>query len=155
MSGGVSGGLVEVRLLELPVPLWARSQERSEALMREFALLTQDPQAVPSRLLEIVRRVRAQYGDGSSEQEQQLLDAADSGVEVLPEVVYRVPPEVGDAVRDIGQVFEEADEHCRNGGHLLTLAPDEDLLAFRRWFIGQFVDQTAGRPAVPWPAYRA
>lgn len=146
--------LVDVRLLEFPVSLWARAQEQSEALQREFALVASDTSGVPARLLEVVRQVRAQYARDTSEQEELLLDAADAGVTVLPELVYRVPPQVAEAAQALGAVFAEADEHCRRGDHLLTLAPDEELLAFRHWFLGEFVDQLAGAPPVPWPAYR-
>lgn len=146
--------LVEVRLLDVPVTLWARSHEQSEALQREFALVAADPGSVPRRLLEVVTSARSTYASETSEQEERMLDAAEQGVEVLPEVVYRVPPVVGQVAQQVRQVFREADEHCREGEHLLTLAPDDDVVAFRDWFLEQFTAQTAGGPPVPWPAYR-
>ncbi len=146
--------LVDVRLLQLPVALWVRGQEQGEALQREFALLASDPHDVPARLLEVVATMTAQYAAGTTDQEEQLLDAADAGVEVIAELVYRVPPAAGEAAQLLGQVFDEADEHCLQGDHLLTLAPDEELVRFRWWFLDQFTEQAAGRPAVAWPDYR-
>ena len=146
--------LVEVHLLELPVRVWERAQEQSEALQREFALLATDPHDVPARLLELIGTLQEQYAATTSEQEEQLLDAADAGVEVLPELVYRVPAEVGEAAQHLGRLFDEADEHCRQGEHLLTLAPDEELVRFRWWFLDAFTHQAAGHPPVPWPEYR-
>ena len=146
--------LHEVHLLEVPVPVWERSQEQSEALQREFALLASDASDVPARLLELVAAVQAQYAGVSTEQEEALQVAADRGIAVLPDLVYRVPSDVGPVAQALGAIFDEADEHCRRGEHLLTLAPDEELVRFRWWFLDQFTDQLAGRPAVPWPQYR-
>jgi hypothetical protein len=47
-------------------------------------------------------------------------------------------------------MLDDADEYCREGRHLLTLATPPDLLAYRRWYLQQFVDQARGRPATPW-----
>lgn len=146
--------LVEVRLLEVPVALWARSHEQSEALQREFALVAADPGSVPRRLLDVVTSARSTYASETSEQEERMLDAAEQGVDVLPEVVYRVPAVVGQVAQQVRQVFREADQHCREGEHLLTLAPDDEVVAFRDWFLDEFTQQAAGRAPVPWPAYR-
>ena len=48
-------------------------------------------------------------------------------------------------------MLEEADDYCRRGDHLLTLATPEEERRFRRWFIGEFVDQIEGKPPTPWP----
>jgi hypothetical protein len=47
-------------------------------------------------------------------------------------------------------MLDETDEFCREGA-LLTLAPPEDVVAFRRWYLAELVEQVAGRPAQPWP----
>ncbi|MCW2779349.1 MAG: hypothetical protein JWN17_3074 [Frankiales bacterium] len=146
--------LVEVHLLEVPVAVWARAQEQSEALQREFALAATDPHDVPARLLQLIDVLSAQYSGVSSAQEEQLLDAAEAGVDVLPDLVYRIPPEVGPAAQALGQLLDEADDHCRRGDHLLTLAADEELVRFRWWFLDAMTDQVEGRPPVSWPQYR-
>ena len=48
-------------------------------------------------------------------------------------------------------MLDEADEYCRRGDHLLTLATPPEELRFRRWFISEFVDQVNGAPPTPWP----
>lgn len=146
--------LHEVHLLQVPVRVWARAQEQSESLQREFALVASDPRGVPARLLELVGVLRTQYAETTSEQEERLLNAVDAGEEVIDDLVYRVPAEAGEAARALGTLYDEADEHCRAGEHLLTLAPDEELLRFRWWFLDQFTDQLAGAPPVAWPDYR-
>jgi hypothetical protein len=84
--------LLRVRLLEVPVQVWGHAQEHSEELQREFALMGMgDPTGVPVRLLELVRHLRARYGQASSPQEQQLQAALEQGVETL-DVEYLLPP---------------------------------------------------------------
>lgn len=145
--------LVEVHLLQLPVTVWARAQEQSQALQREFALATSDTADVPARLLALMTSLRDRFGDGTSAQEEQLLDAADAGVAVLPDLVYVVPAEVGPAALELGRLLDEADEHCRRGDHLLTLAADDELVRFRWWYLEEFGRQVEGAAPVPWPQY--
>jgi hypothetical protein len=143
---------VEVRLLQVPVGVWERAEQQTEALRREFALLG-DEHDVPARLLRLVAELEQQYGGETSEQEEQLLDAVDAGVEVLPELVFTVPAEVGDHARALARMLDEADEHCREGAHLLTLAADDEVVRFRWWYLDQFTDQAHGQAPVPWPEY--
>ena len=51
------------------------------------------------------------------------------------------------ASQHLGAIFDEADAYCRSGEHLLSLATPPDALRFRRWFLGQMVDQIAGGAA--------
>jgi hypothetical protein len=46
-------------------------------------------------------------------------------------------------------MLEEADEYCRSD-QLLTLATPPTLVAFRRWYLGEFIAQIDGRPPQPW-----
>ena len=55
----------------------------------------------------------------------------------------------------LGGILDEADEYCRQGRLLLTLATPAPLVAYRQWFLDQFVDQAAGAPPVAWADYRA
>jgi hypothetical protein len=152
--------LLEVHLLQVPVPLWAQAQEHSDSLQREFALMSMGGTAdgersVPARLLELVAALRGQYSSATTEQVQQLLAAHGEGRGELPELVYRVPPGAAQAAQQVGDMFDEADAFCRDGRHLLTLATPPELVAFRRWYLGEFVRQADGSPPVPWPAYRS
>jgi uncharacterized protein YfaT (DUF1175 family) len=51
-------------------------------------------------------------------------------------------------------MLDEADEYCRAGHHLLTLATPEELRVFRSWYLGQVAAQLSGAPAEPWPVHR-
>ncbi len=62
-----------------------------------------------------------------------------------------MPPQIADAVRHLGAVFDEADAYCREGEHLLTLATPPDALAYRHWVLEEFIAQIEdGRAPVPW-----
>ena len=102
---------------------------------------------MPRRLLELVAALSAAYGAETSEQEEQLLDAAEPGLDVLPELRYRVPPAAGAHAAELGRMLDEADDHCRSGEHLLTLAADAEVVRFRRWYLGQFEATGGGAPA--------
>lgn len=154
----MNGTLVDVHLLQLPVRLWARSQEQHDALMREFALMSvpseedERERHVPTRLIELIDTLNADFEGVSTSQEQELYAAAESGVDTLDQV-YRVPPAAADASRALGVMLDETDDYCRQGRHLLTLAADEELVRFRWWYLDQFIDQLAGKPPVAWPDY--
>jgi hypothetical protein len=150
--------LVDVAVLRLPVQVWLRAQEQSDALMREFALIAGEAAGpagehhVPKRLLDLVQQLNAGYSAFTQEQERQLDAAANEGREQI-DLHYRVPRAAGPAALELGRLLDLADEYCREGRHLLTLAAPEELVRFRWWFLEQFVDQAAGRPAVAWPDY--
>lgn len=147
--------LHEVRLLELPVPLWSQAQQQTDELLREFALAatTLEDHHLPVRLTALIEALNSEYGATSTAQEQQLYAAQGRGDEVLPELVYEVPTTAADACTVLGTMLDEADAYCREGRHLLTLAADDDVVAFRRWYLSEFVRQVAGEAPRPWPAY--
>ncbi len=154
----MSEELVTVRLLGLPVQLQARAEEHSAELTRELMLIGEqmrqqdDHAGLPARLVALVEQLSTEYSPFTGEQEQQLADAAARGTETI-DLAYRVPASVGGAARALDDILDEADEYCRAGQHLLTLPTPDDLIAYRRWFLDQFIDQTAGHEPVPFSAY--
>ena len=149
--------LVEVRLVALPLDVWQRTQEHVDDLLREFTLVAQDEEArasVPGRLLALIEELTAGYGQFSVEQRAQMEAAVARGERAI-DLVYRVPPAAAPAAQQLGDMLDEADEYCRRGDHLLTLAPPPDEVRFRRWFISEFVDQVGGAPPTPWPQHQS
>lgn len=152
--------LVRVELLGVSVPLWQKSQEHSDELMREFTLIAVERKInpaeheVPHRLTALIEELNQQYGGFGEDNEQALRDAAVAGADSI-DLVYEMPASVAAAARHLGDLLDEADEYCRRGQDLLTLATPEPLVAFRRWFLDEFVRQTAGEPPIPWPDYAA
>ncbi|MDP9436560.1 MAG: hypothetical protein M3P93_15735 [Actinomycetota bacterium] len=148
--------LVEVRLVQLPVQVWAAAQEHFDGLLREFALMTAEQGAeslgglgVPARLLELVGRLQQQYAGTSDVQRAALFAAAEAGRTTL-DLTYRVPRSAAGACQHLDAMLDEADEYCRAGQHLLTLAAPPDQVAFRKWYLSEFVAQIRGAEPVPW-----
>ena len=108
---------------------------------------------MPTRLAQLIDTLTADFEGVSTEQEQQLYDAAAANQPVIDELVYTIPRAAVPASKALGVMLDEADEFCRQGKHLLTLAADDELVRFRRWFLDQFIDQADGKPPVAWPDY--
>jgi hypothetical protein len=151
--------LVPIHIVDLPVAVHARAREHSDGLQREFRLvaeyLREEPEpSVPARLLELMTALSSSYGEFTGEQEEALEEAMAVGQESLT-LTFHVPPEAAGAALALGAMLDEADEFCRAGRHLLTLATPPELVEYRRWYLQQFVDQIAGAAPVPWSAWAA
>ncbi len=153
------GDLVAVEVRQIPVPIWARTQEHIDELLREFtfiaAQLHERPEEsqVPVRLVKLVEELTEQYGGLNTDQENRLADAAEAGVAEI-DLTYRIPAEAATASRRLVEMLDEADAYCQAGVHLLTLASPPDLVRFRSWFLEEFINQVAGAPPTPYPEYQ-
>lgn len=145
--------LVAVRLLRFPLQVWVRSNEHFEGLRREFALIAMHPDTsdVPRRLLELVEALAGEFAETVADAARIRNEAYARGDNEIPELVYRAPPQAGAATISLARMLDEADEFCRSGHHLLTLATPPELVAFRRWYLGEFSAQLQGQPPLPWP----
>jgi len=147
-----------VRIVGLPLAVQARAQEQAEALTRELtfigAQLRQDGNArdLPARLVALVEQLTAQYSVFSVEQEQQIADAVEQEQDRI-DLTYRLPASAAAAAQALGDILDEADDYCRAGQLLLTLATPDDLVAYRRWFLSEFTGQLAGEPPISWDDY--
>lgn len=153
--GGAVTELVDVRLVGLPLQVWQRTQEHADGLLREFALIVHDPgaaAAAPGRLLALVKELNAGYGSFSEEQTREMEAALGRGEDSI-DLTYQVPPAAAAAAQALGDMLDEADEYCRRGDHLLTMATPPEELAFRHWFISEFVAQLGGAPPTRWADY--
>jgi hypothetical protein len=147
--------MTEVHLLQLPLRIWAQAQEQTDALMREFALVTTGSDVrtheVPARLLALMEHLDERFAGVADEQVLELRDAAEAGKLVIEDLVYDVPEYAVEAAVALDAMLDEANEYCSEGRHLLTLAAGPEVVRFRRWFLAQFVEQVEGKPAVAWP----
>jgi hypothetical protein len=147
----MSDDLVTVRILGLPVPIAMASQEHFDELSREFLHLANADEAVrnevPGRLLALSDELRARFSSFTETNEQLLDDAAARGDERI-DLTYEVPAEAAPFAAQLGELLDEADRYCAAGEYLLTLTTPPAQLAYRRWYLAQFVDQAAGGPAV-------
>lgn len=146
--------LVDVTLLDFPLDVYLRAQEHVDGLLREFTLIAQDrasgnAHSVPARLLAIVDELSAQFAGVSSGPEAERDAAIDRGEHSI-DLHYHVPHAAAEASRHLLGILDEADVYCRSGDHLLSLATPPQALAFRRWFLAEFIDQLAGADPRPW-----
>lgn len=145
--------LVSVRLLGVPVDLYRQASEHQDELRREFAFIqhgsSPDDTDVPRRLLQLVDELEARFG-AFSQQPRSVLSGAIGGGAANMDVEYRVPPYAKEAAVTLAALLDEADRYCRSGTHLLTLATPPGPLAFRRWYLGEFVAQIDGADPTPW-----
>ena len=65
------------------------------------------------------------------------------------DLTFRVPAAVAEATVELAAMLNRADDYCRQGA-LLTLATPDDLVAFRRWYLGEFRAQINGARPTPW-----
>jgi hypothetical protein len=150
--------LARVVIEQIPVRLWQQSQEHSDELLREFMLIaaeqrrSQRSHGVPQMLTELIEELTGEYGGFGEANDQLLTDAAAAGVDAV-DLVYQLPAAVSDGARRLGELLDAADDYCRAGEHLLTLATPPSQVAFRRWFLDEFVRQIAGDQPTPWPDY--
>lgn len=147
--------LVNVMLLRFPLRLWARSQEHYDGLIREFTLLLLaegDPERhhLPARLLDLVARLTAQYATANAAPDAVRDSALQAGERVI-DLHFLTPVAAGAASVDLAQMLKEADEYCRAGTELLTLAVPDDIAAFVEWYLGEFIAQLAGDEPRAWP----
>lgn len=145
--------MVQVHLIGVPLALRARNLEHGQDLVRELALVRlgagRRDTGVPDRLLKVADEVRSVYGAFSAGPNDELDAALQRGLEFY-DVTYTVPAHVGPFIARLIQVLEEAEEFCRAGRYLLTLAAPPDIAAYRRWSLGEFQRQIAGCPPLPW-----
>ena len=142
--------LFEVRLLQMSLAVVRRSSEHNDELLREFALIRDEgSDQVPARLLALMEELRSRFASFSAGPTA-ALEAAMEGPQEEIDLVYQVPMETRQAVAQLGAMLDEADDFCR-AGDLLTLATPPEALAFRRWFLDEFVRQLDGEPPRSWP----
>jgi hypothetical protein len=128
-----------------------------QELHREFALLRvgegQSTHSVPHRLLQLVEDLDREYAGVTDQADLRRDEALEKGEERI-DLVYHLPRSTQAAAATLGRLLDEADEYCRQGRELLTLARSPQVTAFHRWYLGQIVDQLDGRPPVPWEEWR-
>lgn len=130
-----------VELVGLPIVVHRRAADHSATMRREMALVAASSEwsATPSRLLELAHELGERYAGFGSESDAVMQDALGRG-EATVDLRYDVPIDVVDACVELNSILDEVEEYCRNG-ELVTLVSAPDVLAYRRWFLDQFIGQ--------------
>jgi anti-anti-sigma factor len=144
-------GFRHVRVLGIPLDVHRRNSEHGEALRRELAFVANaaDPEGAPVRLYTVGVELSSRYGGLTAMQESKLNDALAAG-EATVDLEYDLPVEMAEGIERLGRLIDELDDFCRDGD-LLTLVTPAEGLAYRRWFLGEIVEQLrTGREPRPW-----
>ncbi len=153
-----SDELMTFHIKGLPLAVQARAQEHADELTRELTLIgaqlrrqgnTRD---LPVRLVALIEALTARFSMLTVEQEDQIAGALAEHRDTI-DLTYQLPASAAGAAEALGHILDEADDYCREGQLLLTLATPDDLVTFRRWFLSQFTGQVAGAPPVSWDDY--
>ncbi len=143
---------VRVDLLGVPVRVLAAAREHHDGLLRELRLLALSGSLAgrdaPVRLVELTQELGMRYAAARPRPDAEVDRALQQGLDTV-DLVYRVPPSVVDGARLLAALMDEADEFCRSA-QLMTLPRAPVVLRFSAWYLDQFADQVAGRPAVRW-----
>jgi anti-sigma regulatory factor (Ser/Thr protein kinase) len=149
-ASGQPDNPIRVRVLDLPVALFARFRQRYNELGRELRLLSlahgQD-YPVARELTEVFLQV---------EQERRLTRGMERLVQAEAEGLDRldlellVPQTSPETARRLLETLERADEFCREQ-RLLVLAATPQEAAMQRWWLSEFSRQAAGEDPTPWP----
>ena len=146
-----------VQLLGMPVQEYEQARLHSDALLREFALISFGQQTgeaelpVPARLLALVEELGHRFAGTDEAVQDGAHQAALQGRAVF-DLSMELPVEAAEATEDLSRLFEEAEEYCRSGDLLVTETPPS-VVAFRHWYLGQVVAQLRdGAPPTPFAA---
>lgn len=144
--------LVDVRLLSVPLPLLAASQERGDELTREFShIADSDGEGAPARLMALSQQLTGRYAEAVRLAQEQIDTGVARGDDSI-DVTFTVPRDAGAAAAQLWALLDEADEFCR-AGEMLTLATPPEMVQLRQWYLGQFIDQAAGAQPVSWDEF--
>jgi len=102
-------------------------------------------------LLRLIEALTAEFEGASSEPDRLRDEAIERGEKVVAELVLHLPAAAAGACADLSHLCDEADEFCRQGDMLLTLATPPEAVVFRRWYLGEVTAQLNGLPALAWP----
>ncbi len=141
---------VTVRLLGMPVQLFAHFRQRYSELRRELRLLavthSEDyPVAKELSDLSVQIEQERQMASGAGQ-----LDRAIAEGKVSTDLEYVVPPSTPESMTRLLEMLEKADEFCREQ-RLLVLAATPQQRELQRWYLTEFSRQAAGEPPMPWP----
>ena len=143
--------LIEVELLHLPVRVQRQAAEHHDALIREFSLIkaSADAESLPHQLLALVEELHGHF-DQFSDAPRAALEDAFLDDEDYVDLAFVVPREGGEALARLSELLDEADEFCRRGEYLVTLAAPPIIAAYRHWLVNEFVRQVRGGAPRPW-----
>jgi hypothetical protein len=143
--------LVQVHLLGIPLDVHQQATEHTTEVMREFGHLAEasTDSHVPARLIALDREMQEWY-TGFTEATSNELDEAIARSDRELDLTFTLPRDVGGAANELSEMWDEVDRYCDEGRYLLALRTPPVVVAYRRWFLGEFSRQAAGEPPLSW-----
>jgi hypothetical protein len=148
----------DVRIMGLPVALFLRTREHHEELVRELTLMAiresatdvgSKPRTVlPPRLRELVDILGRRFEASTSRADIDLQAALERG-DTTVDLTYHVHTDLAGELVMSTELMADADDFCRQE-QLLTLPRDAAMVAFSRWYNGEFLRQIDGLAPMPW-----
>jgi anti-sigma regulatory factor (Ser/Thr protein kinase) len=135
-------GAALIRMAGVPTRLVLTSAANLDDLVREFRMAGSGSDALHGDLSELAESFLAM----TTNVRQPFRDAALAAIEDrrrLLDVAVAVPPTAGPTLRAFRDVLDQIVYYCRQG-ELLSLAPDDEIIAFRRWYVDEIERQIAG-----------
>lgn len=142
--------LMTIRLLRMPVRVFAHFRTRYNELRRELRLLSLAHGAdypVARELSDLFLQVEQERRQAKGV--SALDEAIEAGLDQV-NLEYAVPATAPASMGRMLEMLEKADRFCREQ-RLLALAASPQQLDLQRWYLGEFVRQAAGESPVPWP----
>jgi anti-sigma regulatory factor (Ser/Thr protein kinase) len=146
--------LLQFSVLGLPLAVASRTSEHYDGLFREFRLIADGDRerqdgSVPARLVQLIDDLGIRFSGFTGAQEELMLQATAQGLEAL-DLEYGLPVDAVPELARLDALLDEADVYCAAGRDLLTLAPADEAVAFRKWILGEFTRQATGAAATTW-----
>jgi anti-sigma regulatory factor (Ser/Thr protein kinase) len=146
----VPESLLRIRLLGMPVQVFAHYRVWYEELRRELRLLAlthgaDTPVATELSELTLVSARERRQARGV----ERLDEAMAAGLDRV-DLEYDVPPTTPATMARMRVLLTEADRFCREQ-RLLTLAATRQQMQLLTWYHGEFERQARGEPPLPWP----
>ncbi len=148
-AAGPPTDLVTVCLIGMPVQVFAHYRIWYDELRRELRLLALthgNDYPVARELSDLTLQVEQERRQARG---IDVLDAAILAGETRVDLEYVVPAQAAATMTRLQELLEEVDVFCREQ-LLLTPEPGPQLLALRRWYLGEFTRQGAGEDPEPW-----
>jgi Histidine kinase-like ATPase domain len=144
--------LITLQWLGLPIGKLDRTAEHYDAVLREFRLvLERQPEAraaVPGRLLALMDDL-TNFEPLISNVERDMERGRRAELEQV-DVTMELPRAIGPLALRLDHLLDESDAYCAAGVELLSLEPPSEVVAVRKWLIGEVARQAEGHPPVAW-----
>jgi hypothetical protein len=141
--------LLHVRLLRMPVQVFAHYRKRFAELQRELRLLAlahETDYPVGRDLSDLFLQIEQERRQSQGVDQ---LDAAIVAGHEEADLDYLVPPTAPASMSRMLEMLERADAFCREQ-RLLALAASPQQVELQRWYLGEFARQAEGEPPQPW-----